>query len=321
MSSRSGCLESPPPPHIQPSPNFGASSGPCLSLPSPRQQQAAAEAVLGHLVAISSFYYSWRRHMGEGMEPALVVQDCKGMGRGWHSVGLGMRRGERVCLQPHVPLVGAQCVSGVRGDGVGEPHSHFPSEPPCATKTRAKNVWFWGAETMEKTLRCRAAGTESSSDGFQCLRLSLSGEALPPEETKLLLLQRHKAGIHTAGIPGWHERGMEAGSPAVTTLHRMTLHRRRIVSSLKIAVLCSGRVSWPLVLLFLGNPTRVGASWGPAVSSHPRSRGMLGGYLLSRWSSRPSAPWSLWQKGAKSHPRACPIAGGAGCSLLPHVLA
>lgn len=73
--------------------------------------------------------------------------------------------------------------------------------------------------------------------GFE--RLRLCGEALPPEETKLLL-QRHKPGIHTAGIPGWHEQGVEAGSPAVTTLHRMTLHRRQIVSSLKIAALCSG---------------------------------------------------------------------------------
>lgn len=55
-----------------------------------------------------------------------------------------MRRRERGGLQPQIPLVGARGVSGVRGNRLGEHHSHFPSEPLCATKTRAKNVWFWG---------------------------------------------------------------------------------------------------------------------------------------------------------------------------------
>lgn len=68
-------------PTRSPAQTLGPALVPIFPFPAPGSSKQQRQAILGHLVAISSFHYSWRRHMGEGTEPALAVQDCKGDGR------------------------------------------------------------------------------------------------------------------------------------------------------------------------------------------------------------------------------------------------
>jgi len=151
-SSRSSCWE-PPRTGTPPAPRFGGTRGrlrlPCSPFPAKRSHERQRQGFLGHLLAISSFHYSWRRHMWGGNRA--------------RARGAGSRRAPAWGDGGASPQ---SCGSRQRPGGTGvvwtgwrAPQPFFcsvhrsPAAPPC------QKCSVWGTEMMEKELwGCAARG-------------------------------------------------------------------------------------------------------------------------------------------------------------------